>query len=78
MIKSEMERVERRHARAKLRKKAAKLLGMGEKISDVALKVGVTRQCINRWQCDPDFIKVSEEVEVEYNKFKQSIMDVNE
>ena len=61
-----MERVERRHARAKLRKKAAKLLGMGEKISDVAFKVGVTRQCINRWQCDPDFIKVSEEVEVEY------------
>ena len=78
MIKSEMERVEKRHAKAKLKKKAAKLLGIGERVNDVAQKIGVTRQCINRWKCDPDFIKMSEEVEVEYNKFKQSIMDVNE
>jgi len=78
MIKNEMERVEKRHAKAKLKKKAAKLLGIGERVNDVAQKIGVTRQCIQRWRCDPDFNRISREVETEYNKFKQSIMDVNE
>ena len=69
---AEVDRIYRRKERDHRKKVAATLLGLGERVKDVSLRLGVTRQCLNLWRVDPEFQRLEDRASKELERFKHN------